>query len=138
MKKNRRNNVGNKGFSLLELMLVIAIIGVLTAIAAWNLTGTGNRAKVKASYASMKVVRNAVRTYQLDHNAYPVSLDIMTQGANPYLSSDNKLVDGWNQSFIYAVPGSNGRDFDLFSKGQDTLFGTADDLSVWDDPEKTG
>ncbi len=119
------------GFSLLELMLVLAIIGVLTAVAAFNLAGTGNRAKIKASLASMNTIRNAIRNYNLDHNSYPSALQDLTVGKTAYLATDFKLADGWGNAFLYQAPGSNGREFDLYSKGPDGAFPSGDDLDVW-------
>ena len=131
MKTKNVRPINRGGFSLLELMLVLAIIGVLTAIAAVSLSGSGTRAKIKATEASMSTIRNALRTYQLDNNIYPASLQALTVGNTAYLANDFKLADGWGQAFIYGAPGSNGQAFDLFSKGPDGSFGTADDIDVW-------
>jgi general secretion pathway protein G len=130
MKKTNRRRM-RAGFSLLELMLVLAIIGVLTAVAAVSLSGAGGRAKKNATKASMNTIRNAVRNFQLDNNAYPPNLAALTVGKTAYLSNDFKLADGWGQEFLYAAPGSGGREFDLYSKGDDGVFGTADDIDVW-------
>lgn len=118
------------GFSLLELMLVLAIIGILTAIAAVSISGSGERAKIKATKASMSTIRGALRSYQLDHNVYPPTLDALTQGRTAYLSNDFRLADAWGQAFVYGVPGT-AHEFDLLSKGGDQTFGTADDIDVW-------
>ena len=130
--KTRRYQVrATGGFSLLELMLVLAIIGVLTAVAAFNLAGSGNRAKIKASYISMNQIRGALRHYQLEHNQYPATLVDLTVGKTAYLGNDFKLADGWGNPFLYQAPGSNGREFELYSKGPDGTFPSADDLDVW-------
>jgi general secretion pathway protein G len=134
----RTNRAARAGFSLLELMLVVALIGVLMAVVAWNLMGTSTTVKTKASYTSMNMIRNAVRTYQVTNSSYPANLLVLTAGPTPLLSTDFKLADGWGHDFLYQAPGSNGREFDLFSKGADGVFGTADDLSVWDTANQTG
>jgi general secretion pathway protein G len=131
MNKRTKNARNRGGFSLLELMLVLAIIGVLTAIAAVSLSGTGNRAKDKATRASMNTIRNAIRQYQLDNNVYPGSLVSLTVGKTAYLSSDYKLADGWGQPFLYTVPGNAGHEFELISKGADGVYPSADDIDVW-------
>jgi general secretion pathway protein G len=126
-----------RGFSLLELMLVLAIIGVLTAVAAWNLMGTSTNAKIKASYASMNMIRTALRTYYLSANAYPSSLQVLQTGPGALLSTDFKLADGWGQPFLYQTPGRN-HEFDLISKGPDMAYPSADDLDVWNQPQAAG
>ena len=132
MKNTVRVGARNRGgFSLLELMLVLAIIGVLTAVAAFNLAGTGNKAKVKATLASMNTIRAALRTYNLDHNSYPSSLQDLTVGKTAYLSADFKLADGWQNAFLYQAPGTSGHEFDLYSKGIDGTFPSGDDIDVW-------
>ena len=131
MKTQTQNLAAQRGFSLLELMLVLAIIGVLTAVAAVSLSGQGTKAKIKVTQTSMAQIRNALRGYQLDNNVYPPSLQALTVGKTAYLSNDFRLADGWGQDFLYAAPGSNGREFDLFSKGPDGVFGTEDDIDVW-------
>ena len=128
------NRAHRGGFSLLELMLVLAIIGVLTAVAAWNLVGTGNRARIKATYASMNNIRQALRSYQLDHTIYPSTLQALVTGPNAYLSTDFKLADGWGQNFLYQAPG-RAHEFDLISKRPDQAYPSADDLDVWNQPQ---
>jgi general secretion pathway protein G len=121
------------GFSLLELMLVLAIIGVLTAVAAYSVFGQGERAKRKATRASMDVIKHALDQYHLEKSAWPPSLGALTMGTTPYLDKDKPLVDGWKQPFLYQTPGSNGHDFDLISKGGNGVYegGNGDDVDFW-------
>lgn len=121
-----------RGFSLLELMLVLVIIGIITAIAAVSLTGSGTRAKKLASYASMQVVKSAIDSYKLTNNVAPPTLAALQAGTAPYLDATKPIRDGWKQDFIYSPTSTKGMPFELFSKGEDLTFGTADDLSVWD------
>jgi general secretion pathway protein G len=134
MKIYARNGAARRGgFSLLELMLVLAIIGVLTAVAAWSVFGQGERAKRKATRASMALIKSALDQYHLDKSVWPASLTALQAGAMPYLDKDKPLLDGWKQPFLYQAPGSNGHDFDLFSKGGNGQFenGGGDDVDFW-------
>lgn len=121
------------GFSLLELMLVLAIIGVLTAVAAYSVFGSGERAKKKATRASMAVIKGALDSYHLDKSVWPASLAALQAGTTPYLDKDKPLLDAWKQPFLYQTPGSNGHEFDLFSKGGNGVFenGGGDDIDFW-------
>jgi general secretion pathway protein G len=131
--KTTKRTAGYRGFSLLELMLVLAIIGVLTAVAAWSVFGQGEKAKRKATRASMAIIKNALDQYHLDKSAWPASLTALQAGKTPYLEASKPLVDGWNQPFLYQAPGSNQHDFDLFSKGGNGVFenGGGDDVDFW-------
>lgn len=127
-----------RAFSLLELTLVLAIIGVLMAVAAVSIFGRGESAKIKATWASMNVIKNAIQQYQLEKSAYPPALAALQSGAKPYLDPDKPLKDGWNNDFLYAVPGSNARPYDLFSRGGNAQFenGGGDDISIWSPPKE--
>ena len=127
----RTTRARRAGFSLLELMLVLAIIGVLTAIAAVSLSGAGERAKRRATIASMHQIVNALNNYKLDNNIFPASLEVLKVGSGAYLDKDKNIVDGWKQAFFYVVPGSSGHEFDLVSKGGDLAYGTQDDINWW-------
>ena len=120
------------GFSLLELMLVLAIIGVLTAVVAVNVVGAGGRAKLRASMASMTTIKSALSSYNLDNSAYPTDLKtLQSGGTKAYLDPSLKLADGWSRPFYYSVPGLNNQPFDLISFGEDGQAGTEDDINIW-------
>ncbi len=117
-------------FSLIELTLVLVIIGVLTAVAAYNIMGQGTNAKISATKTSMSTIKGALDSYQLQHNAYPPALATL---ATANILDGTKLKDGWKRDFYYSVPGINGRPFDLMSGGPDTTRGSGDDIEYWRD-----
>lgn len=137
MRLVKRNGTrARRGFSLLELMLVLAIMGVLMAVAAVSLLGRGREAKEKATRITMDVIKNALRQYHLAKSVYPASLTELQSGKNPYLEADKQLLDGWNRPFLYQTPGSSGREFDLISKGEDGTYPSQDDLNIWIPPQE--
>ena len=123
-----------RGFSLLELTLVILIIGVLMGVAAVAFGPALLRGKTTATKASMTTLKRAITEFQGFNNQYPVGLEALEPD---YIESVPE--DGWDNVFYYASPGTGGRPFDLISAGEDGSYGTPDDIDVWtmdqDDPQ---
>lgn len=118
-----------RAFSLLELMLVLAILGILMAVAAWNLAATGDKAKIRATTVTLETIRQQLAAYNLEKNGYPPNLVALTTAG--FLDPSKKLVDGWDQPLIYMTPGLNGRPYELLSAGPDKQPSTPDDIDVW-------
>ncbi len=116
------------GFSLLELTLVLAILGVLMAVAAYNFMGVGDKAKVKATKVTLSTIKNILQSYQVDNSVFPP--DLQTLITAKYME-DKKIKDGFEQPLYYASPGVNGQPYMLMSAGADQKFQTADDIDVW-------
>lgn len=131
-----------KGFTLIELMLVVIIIGALVAMVMPRLAGRSEQAKVGAAKADINVnIATALKLYELDNGVYPTSGEgglnaLLTKpsGATnwngPYL--EKKPVDPWGREYEYKSPGVNRPyDYDLYSYGRD---GTPsnDDVNNWD------
>ena len=126
------------GFTLLEMMLVLVIIGLLAGVAVWNLAGRGDDARIQTTKQSLRILKQAIVAYQLSAGQYPTNLNMLTTGATPYIDKIPK--DGWKKDLVYSVPGSNGRAFNLYCLGKDGEAGTQDDIDVWtmDDERPAG
>jgi general secretion pathway protein G len=135
MTTNRNRRKRRSGFSLIEVTLVIAIIGVLAALAAYNLVGVGERARRKATVANMGTVRTAINMYHANYSGqYPPSLAALMTGPNSFLDPEKGILDGWGREFIYDPTPAGGKPFQLISLGGDGIFGTEDDLNIWTPP----
>ncbi len=118
----------SRGFTLLELMVVIVIIGVLAALIAPKVLENVDRAKITAAQADISNLMNALKMYKLDNGRYPSSdqgLQALvakpTSGSIPgnWRSYLDKLPDDpWHHPYQYANPGVHG-EIDVFSFGAD-------------------
>ena len=110
------------GFSLIEIIVVVVLIGGIVAFAATRILGGGDRAKVNLAKAQVQTLAEKVGQFQQDTGALPGSLDELVKSSatgwlGPY-AKDSELKDPWNHPYTYAVPG-NGQAFDLVSLGAD-------------------
>jgi general secretion pathway protein G len=129
-RKNTRSGRARGGFSLLELMLVLAIMGILMAVVAINLLGGGERAKITATKASLKTIKTQLSGYYLEHSSPPP--DLMTLVTVTKVLEQGKLKDGWGMDFMYDPAGpTTDRPYYLGSTGPDKKAGTNDDIDAW-------
>lgn len=125
----KKNRIRARAFSLLELMLVVAIIAVLSGIVAYNVISGGEKAKLRASQATMDIVANGLKQYHLDNSAYPATITALYSAK--ILDAAKPAKDGWGSDLIYSPQGLNGQDFTLRSPGPDKQPGTPDDIDYW-------
>jgi len=119
-----------QGFTLIEIMVVIVILGILAALVVPNIMGRPDEARISAARSDIQAISNALNLYKLDNYNYP-STDQGLQALitkpvgspeaknwNPdgYLAKLPK--DGWANEYLYLSPGGHGR-FDLYSLGAD-------------------
>lgn len=112
-----------RGFSMIEMTLVIALIGILMTVAVFAFLPQLLAGKVAATKATMHQVDAALGPYKAANNAFPTSLALLSPN---YLKNPPK--DAWKHDFYFQVPGTNGRPYDLISPGEDGTLGTADDI----------
>ena len=118
LKSKILNRQSRGGFTLIEIMLVIVIIGIIVGIAVPKITGKVGKANDVAAKASLKAIEAAVQSYEMDNLRLPDSLNDLTVQKNnngPYLKL-SELKDPWGQPFVFAKPGSHGIGFDLSCK----------------------
>ncbi len=116
-----------RGMTLLEIMVVIAIIGIVATAVSVGVVGYLNKARVNATKTQIGTVANAIQMYALDGD-YPSSLTVLTEGAGAPLKP-KQLKDPWGQDLLYNYPSQDANlEFDLCSKGPDRREGTEDDI----------
>lgn len=135
----RRHRHAPRGFTFLEIMFVVVIIGILLALVGPRLIGRTNEARVTATSAQLKNLAAGIQNFELDMGSFPKSLDELVEdpGDNkswkgPYLAQDEIPKDPWDQEYNYKAPGDkNKKSFDLWSNGPDKQENTEDDITNW-------
>ena len=139
-KKTRQRRVRRSQFTLIEIMIVVVIIAMLAALVGPNILGNLDKAKAKSTKAQLVNLKNAVQQYYMDVSSYPTALqDLITNPGNdkwngPYLEAKTLPKDGWDNDFIYSVPGADNMPFDIDSLGADKQSGGTElnaDISCW-------
>lgn len=129
--KNRRS-----GFTLLEVLLVLIIIGLLVGLVAPQIFGMREQANVDATRSQIALIYNACDYFSIGMHDYPASLNQLVENpgvgskwAGPYLKDGRIPKDAWKQDFVYeAQPG--GTKPLIYSVGRDGQAGTADDVHL--------
>ncbi len=138
MKVRTRKNA--RGFTLVELLLVLVILALIGGLVLPNIIGKAEGAKVKAAGSQISRLAMAVESFYLDTGTTPDSLDdLINESGNvdgwngPYVKPSS-LKDPWGREYVYNYPGEHG-DFDLYSLGADGQPGGEDrnaDINSWD------
>jgi general secretion pathway protein G len=138
-----------KGFSLVEILVVLVILGLLVSVVAPTVLNQADDARVKKVYADFANIQTALKLYRLDNFVYPTSeqglealVSASTLDPEPRNFKDGGYLervplDPWGRPYLYLSPGENG-EFDLYSLGADGLAGGDSqnaDLGNWDADE---
>lgn len=129
----------NSGFTLIEIMLVVVIIGILAAVIGPKLTGKTKGARVAATKQAIGGVNTALSLFEMHAGRFPTTDEgleaLVTKPGDasdeewegPYMKELPK--DPFGEPFIYRSPGEINEDYDLISKGPDKKEGTDDDIT---------
>jgi general secretion pathway protein G len=143
-----RTLLGNRGFSLIELMVVVIILGILAMYIGPKLMGRTEQAKVVQTRVQIEGLETALKLYKLDNGVYPTTEQGLqalverpeTQNVlqnwrkDGYLEKGKVPNDPWGNEFIYLSPGIHG-DYDITSYGADGVPGGEDenkDINSWE------
>ena len=137
-------NSRQKGFTLLEIIVVVAIIAILAAYIAPKVAGRVDDARVSKAKSDIRVLESSLELYKLDNFSYPSAdqglnalttkpsgADLKNWRKGGYVKKLSK--DPWGNEYQYQYPGSNG-EFDIFSLGADAAVGGSDegaDIGNW-------
>ena len=127
--RNRPARAGQSGFTLIEIMVVVIIIGILAAIVAPNVIGRVDDAQITKAKAEISNLENALKFYRLDNFQYPTSEQgleaLVTKPADPTVTNwkpggylDRVPKDPWGNPYQYLNPGNNG-EIDIYTLGRD-------------------
>jgi general secretion pathway protein G len=119
---------GEDGFSLVELLVVLAIIGMIATMVTPQVLGYLGRAKGDSAKVQTNNIARSVELYYLDAGGYPntrqglnalvsAPQDVNWQG--PYVRDAKGLIDPWGRPYLYRSPGASGTPFEVYTLGRD-------------------
>ena len=143
----RRRAPRIRGFTLIEIMVVLAIIGMIVGIAVTSIGNSLERAQKDVARTFVdSTLKGPLMGYSLDMGGFPSTAEglqaLCTAPQNaagrwrgPYVTDGKMPLDPWKQPYQYAYPGKhNPKGYDLWSKGPDKEDGTEDDVGNWETP----
>jgi general secretion pathway protein G len=143
LKLSHDKRTGRGAFTLVELLLVMAILAILAGIVLPKMSGRTQQAKITRAQTEIATFSTALGAYNVDTGDYPKGRTglqaLLTKPGNvqgwkgPYLENRTTVpVDPWGNAYIYECPGKhNPNGFDLMSMGPDGRVGGDDDICNW-------
>ena len=141
MKNNRRKKRIRDGFTMVELMAMLIIIGLLATLVVTKVASQIEKSRLITTKANLKMLHAAVNQFRMDTGQYPsedmglldlvqqpMDLDDGTWPAGGYLETTELPPDGWGNEFIFQLYPESGKQFVIISMGPDGEEGTEDDL----------
>jgi general secretion pathway protein G len=126
MNGNRKRRAAEAGFSLVELMVVISILGLLSSVVAVAVLKNKGKASTQKALVDIKAFDDAIILYHNDTNQYPNGLEDLIQGTvegwdGPYIKGGSKnLIDPWKRPYAYQFQGGSGdTPYTISSYGRD-------------------
>lgn len=139
-----RGKAHQAGMTIIEILIVIALMGTILTLIATNILDVGESARLDTAKIGMQKIQSSLDMYRIHNYRYPsteqglqalvVKPQEGTRWRGPYIDN-NQLKDPWDNPYQYE---SDGRTFKIISPGPDGTFGTADDLVYPDDADIDG
>jgi general secretion pathway protein G len=118
------------GFTLIEIMVVVVILAVLGALVVPKILENVDKARVSRAQSDIRAIETALDLYRLDNFKYPTTEQglqaLVKQPSDPTITNYRSggylpalPKDPWNNLYIYASPGTDGRDYDIITYGRD-------------------
>jgi general secretion pathway protein G len=139
--------VNERGFTLIELMVVMTILALLAVLVVPKLVGRSDEARITSTKVQIRNIESALQLYKLDNGLYPATEQglqaLVTEPTTTPLPTNWKKggylpkvpLDPWKRPFVYLSPGIHDPDYDLFSYGADGETGGEElnkDIASWD------
>lgn len=135
---------GETGYTLSEMLVVLAILALLMAIVTPQVIGYLDRAKVRAARVQVQSLATTLDLFYFDEGRYPTTEEGLealvrapegaTNWAGPYVRGDEQITDPWGRTYRYENPSAHGGAFDLYTLGGDDREGgngSNQDITNW-------
>lgn len=120
-----RRRASEQGFTLVELMVVIVILGLLATVVVINVLPATDRANTTKAQADIATLEQGIEMYRLNNATYPPSGELQALMTGKFVK--RLPNDPWGRPYLYRNPGENGREFDIYSLGADGREGGEED-----------
>ena len=138
------NDTAQAGFSFVELMVVVFIMGLLATLIMVNVSGVNEQSKLSKARSDLATLESALEQYSLDAGSYPTNAQgLQALSDRPDGVDEDRYrpggylkrlrLDPWGTAYVYARPGrKSGGAYDVYSAGADGRPDTEDDVLTWD------
>ena len=116
------------GFTLVEIMVVVVILGLLATLVVQNVMGASDTAREKKAQSDVRSIADAVRMYRVNNGKLPESLDVLTQSDSGRPLLEELPKDPWEHDYMLRQ-GDRPNEFEVISMGPDGSENTDDDIS---------
>jgi len=126
------SNRRERGFTLVELMVVIVLIGLLAGVVGVTVVPMMKKGRKAVALDQMKEIQKALEFYKIDAGSFPESLQDLTVSTDDSPSGYIKAIplDPWKEPYEYDPSGGTVNEYSLLSKGEDKVAGTDDDVVI--------
>ena len=128
-----RRVYGKEGFTFLEILIALAIMGILAGVVGFSVVGNIKKARWERTRVQVQTIRSALKMYYANHSQYPgeeqglLALCILPDidpvpenyPEDGYLDTRKLPLDGWDREFVYSVPAADGSPYEILSYGAD-------------------